>query len=405
MNMPMKTTASLTYTSATTYRILFAISVSHLLNDVIQSIISAIYPLLKNDYGLTFAQIGIITLAYQLTASILQPFVGLYTDKNPFPKAVVFGMCFSLAGLLILAFGRNFPTILGAVSLVGVGSSIFHPEASRVAHLASGGKKGLAQSIFQVGGNLGSAIGPLLAALIVVPMGQSYISLFAIMALFAIVILGYVSRWYQLNMVPKTVKNEPIDVARTNRFSKRTVTFSILILLALMFSKFFYMASMTNYFTFFLIEKFDATVQQSQLYLFAFLAAVAIGTIAGGPIGDRYGRKIVIWSSILGAAPFALLLPYVGLEMTVLLSIVIGLLIASAFSAILVYATELIPGKVGAIAGLFFGLSFGMGGIGSALLGWLADLQGIRFVFSITPYLLLIGLVTYFLPNIEREKT
>ncbi|WP_460639871.1 MFS transporter [Larkinella harenae] len=401
----MKTTASLTYTSATTYRILFAISVSHLLNDVIQSIISAIYPLLKNDYGLTFAQIGIITLAYQLTASILQPFVGLYTDKNPFPKAVVFGMCFSLAGLLILAFGRNFPTILGAVSLVGVGSSIFHPEASRVAHLASGGKKGLAQSIFQVGGNLGSAIGPLLAALIVVPMGQSYISLFAIMALFAIVILGYVSRWYQLNMVPKTVKNEPIDVARTNRFSKRTVTFSILILLALMFSKFFYMASMTNYFTFFLIEKFDATVQQSQLYLFAFLAAVAIGTIAGGPIGDRYGRKIVIWSSILGAAPFALLLPYVGLEMTVLLSIVIGLLIASAFSAILVYATELIPGKVGAIAGLFFGLSFGMGGIGSALLGWLADLQGIRFVFSITPYLLLIGLVTYFLPNIEREKT
>lgn len=400
----MKNTASLSYASATTYSILFAISVSHLLNDLIQSVIAASYPMLKDNYHLTFAQIGIITLAYQLTASLLQPFVGIYTDKNPLPKAVVFGMCFSLAGLLFLAFGRSFHTILGAVSLVGIGSSIFHPEASRVAQLASGGKKGLAQSIFQVGGNLGSAIGPLLAALIVVPLGQSYISLFAIMAIAAILILSNVSKWYLVNMVPKSAKIAPVDLSNTSRFSKGTVAFSIIILLALMFSKFFYMASMTNYYTFFLIEKFHVTVQQSQIYLFAFLTAVAIGTIAGGPIGDRYGRKMVIWASIVGAAPFALFLPYVGLEITVILSVIIGLLIASAFSAILVYATELIPGKVGAISGLFFGLSFGMGGVGSALLGWLADIKGITYVFSITPFLLLIGLVTFFLPNIEREQ-
>ncbi|MDJ1496213.1 MFS transporter [Cytophagaceae bacterium DM2B3-1] len=399
----MKNTASLVYASTTTYSILFAISVSHLLNDVIQSVISAMYPMLKENYALSFAQIGIITLAYQLTASILQPFVGSYTDKNPFPKALIFGMCFSMTGLLTLAFGRNFYTILGAVSLVGVGSSIFHPEASRVAHLASGGKKGLAQSIFQVGGNLGSAIGPLLAALIVVPLGQSYISVFAIMAVFAIIILSYVSKWYEVNMIPKKSPNmKQVGVSSTPKFTKNTIAYSIVILLGLMFSKFFYMASMSNYYTFFLIEKFHLTVQQSQIYLFAFLGAVAVGTIAGGPIGDRYGRKIVIWASILGAAPFAMLLPYVSLEMTVVLSVIIGLLIASAFSAILVYATELIPGKVGSVAGLFFGLSFGMGGIGSALLGWIADMKGIMYVFSITPYLLLIGLVTYFLPKIER---
>ncbi|TLV03416.1 MFS transporter [Dyadobacter luticola] len=400
----MKNEATLKYAGATTYSILFAISISHMLNDVIQSVISAIYPMLKVNYGLSFAQIGIITLSYQLTASILQPFVGIYTDRRPFPRAVMFGMCFSLAGLLILAFGRTFHTILGAVSLVGVGSSIFHPEASRVAHLASGGKKGLAQSIFQVGGNLGSAIGPLLAALIVVPLGQSYISLFACLAIFAIIILGYVSNWYIGNMAPKPAPGTSGSPAIARRFSNATIAYSILILLLLMFSKFFYMASMTNYFTFFLIEKFHVTVQQSQIYLFAFLAAVAAGTIAGGPIGDKYGRKIVIWASILGAAPFAMALPYVSLQLTIVLAVIIGLLIASAFSAILVYATELIPGKVGAIAGLFFGLSFGMGGIGSALLGWLADMRGIIYVFSITPFLLLIGLVTWFLPNLEKRK-
>ncbi|MBO9570903.1 MAG: MFS transporter [Chitinophagaceae bacterium] len=397
----MKNTISAT--SVTTYSILFAISLSHLLNDVIQSVIAAIYPLLKESYHLTFAQIGTITLVFQLTASILQPFVGIYTDKRPFPKAIILGMGFSLIGLLSLAFGRHYYLILIAVSLIGMGSSIFHPEASRVAHSASGGKKGLAQSIFQVGGNLGSAIGPLLAALIVVPLGQSYISIFAILAILAMFILNYVSNWYKDNVIIKP-KTSVIEIEKP-RFSKSRIFTSILILLVLMFSKFFYMASMSSYFTFFLIEKFNVTVQQSQLYLFAFLAAVAAGTILGGPVGDKYGRKLVIWISILGVAPFTLLMPHVGLTATIMLAIITGLLLASAFSAILVYATELIPGKVGAIAGLFFGLSFGMGGIGSALLGWLADIRGIMYVFSICAFLPLIGIVTWFLPDLEKKHS
>lgn len=390
--------------SQTVYPILFAISISHLLNDLIQSVIPAVYPLLKSNYALSFTQIGIITLVFQLTASILQPFVGLYTDKKPTPRSLAIGMLFSLAGLLCIAFASNFTYILLSVSLIGMGSSIFHPEASRVAHLASGGKKGLAQSIFQVGGNAGGAIGPLLAALIVIPFGQQYIGVFGVLAILAILILTYVGNWYQLHLRPKSTGSTQVNTALKSNFSKSKIIFALAILLILIFSKYFYMASMTSYFTFYLIDKFGITVQESQIYLFIFLASVAVGTILGGPLGDRYGRKLIIWISILGAAPFTLALPYVGLALTVTLSILIGLIISSAFSAILVYATELIPGKVGMIAGLFFGLAFGMGGIGSAILGWLADKTSIEHVFNICAYLPLIGIVTGFLPNIERHK-
>ncbi|RKE56112.1 MFS transporter [Sphingobacterium detergens] len=390
--------------SQTVYPILFAISISHLLNDLIQSVIPAVYPLLKSNYALSFTQIGIITLVFQLTASILQPFVGLYTDKNPTPRSLTIGMLFSLAGLLCIAFASSFIYILLSVSLIGMGSSIFHPEASRVAHLASGGKKGLAQSIFQVGGNAGGAIGPLLAALIVIPFGQQYIGVFGVLAILAILILTYVGNWYQLHLKPKTTVSTSSATPVKSSFSRSKIIFALVILLILIFSKYFYMASMTSYFTFYLIDKFGITVQESQIYLFVFLASVAVGTILGGPLGDRYGRKLIIWVSILGAAPFTLLLPHVGLTLTMILSILIGLIISSAFSAILVYATELIPGKVGMIAGLFFGLAFGMGGIGSAILGWLADRTSIEHVFNICAYLPLIGIATGLLPNIERQK-
>lgn len=388
----------------TVYPILFAISFSHLLNDLMQSVVPSVYPLLKENYGLSFTQIGIITLIFQLTASVLQPFVGAYTDKKPNPKSLAIGMIFSLSGLICLAYASNFYLILTSVSLLGVGSSVFHPEASRVAHLASGGRKGLAQSIFQVGGNTGSAIGPLLAALIVIPMGQNYIGWFGTLAILGMFILTIVGNWYQQNIIVKTsaasgVTNTPPQQA----LPKRTVIISIIILLVLIFSKYFYMASMTSYFTFYLIEKFDVSVQHSQIYLFVFLASVAAGTILGGPLGDKYGRKLIIWISILGAAPFTLLLPHVGLLPTVVLAGIIGLIISSAFSAILVYATDLIPGKVGMIAGLFFGFAFGMGGIGSAVLGWLADHTSIEYVFSICAFLPLIGIVTGFLPNIRRK--
>lgn len=398
------TTGSSWNSSQTVYPILFAISISHLLNDLIQSVIPAVYPLLKSNYALSFTQIGIITLVFQLTASILQPFVGLYTDKNPTPRSLAIGMLFSLAGLLCIAFASNFTYILLSVSLIGMGSSIFHPEASRVAHLASGGKKGLAQSIFQVGGNAGGAIGPLLAAMVVIPFGQKYIGVFGIMAILGVFILSYVGNWYQMHLKPKSIPVTKKSDSVKSEFSKSKIVFALIILLILIFSKYFYMASMTSYFTFYLMDKFNVSVQESQVYLFVFLASVAMGTILGGPLGDRYGRKVIIWISILGAAPFTLLLPYVGLGLTVVLSILIGLIISSAFSAILVYATELIPGKVGLIAGLFFGFAFGMGGIGSAVLGWLADRTSIAYIFHICSYLPLIGIVTGFLPNIERPK-
>lgn len=395
------TSGSAWNSSETVYPILFAISISHLLNDLIQSVIPAVYPLLKSNYALNFTQIGIITLVFQLTASILQPFVGLYTDKKPTPRSLAIGMLFSLAGLICISFASNFFYILLSVSLIGMGSSIFHPEASRVAHLASGGKKGLAQSIFQVGGNAGGAIGPLLVALIVIPFGQQYIGVFGVLAIIAVLILMYVGSWYQIHLQPKD--NLAVSDARKPSLSKTKVMFALAILLVLIFSKYFYMASMTSYFTFYLINKFHVSVQESQVYLFIFLASVAAGTIMGGPLGDRYGRKLIIWISILGAAPFTLLLPHVGLELTILLAILIGLIISSAFSAILVYATELIPGKVGMIAGLFFGLAFGMGGIGSAVLGWLADRTSIEHVFNICAYLPLIGIVTGLLPNVKKN--
>lgn len=403
----METTLSSSKTVRTTvYGILLTISFTHLLNDLIQSVIPSVYPMLKNDFGLSFTRIGLITLVFQLTASILQPVVGFYTDKKPTPMSLAIGMGFTFLGLIALSLAVSFGMILVAVSLIGMGSSVFHPEASRVAHLASGGRKGLAQSIFQVGGNAGSAIGPLLAAIVVVPYGQFNIIWFALVAILAMLILARIGSWYRINLVVKTRQyaGQTVSSSAMPKLNQRKVTTSIGILLVLIFSKYFYMASMTSYFTFFLIDKFHISVEQSQYYLFVFLAAVAAGTIIGGPLGDRYGRKHIIWVSILGAAPFTLMLPHAGLLGTVVLSAVIGVVISSAFSAILVYATDLVPGKIGMISGLFFGFAFGMGGIGSAVLGWLADYTSIEYVFGICAYLPLIGVLTAFLPNIEGSR-
>lgn len=386
----------------TVFPILFALSFSHLLNDTIQSLIPAIYPIIKNSYHLSFSQIGLITLTFQLAASLLQPFVGLYTDKKPQPYSLAVGMGFTLIGLISLSQSSHFYTILISVSFIGIGSSVFHPEASRMAHAASGGKRGLAQSVFQLGGNAGSALGPLLAAWIIVPYGQFSVIWFSVIALLAIVILTYVGNWYKGFMLSRSKKINIQSVV--NQFSKGKVIFSVCILLLLIFSKYFYMASLTNYFTFYLIDKFKVSVQTSQLYLFVFLFSVAAGTLLGGPIGDKIGRKYVIWASILGTAPFALLLPHASLFWIGVLIVPIGMILASAFSAILVYAQELIPGKVGLVAGLFFGFAFGMGGIGSALLGKLADATSIEYVFNVCAFLPLIGLLTGFLPNIETKK-
>ncbi|SDH65234.1 MFS transporter, FSR family, fosmidomycin resistance protein [Pedobacter terrae] len=386
----------------TVFPILFALSFSHLLNDTIQSLIPAIYPVIKTSYHLSFSQIGLITLTFQLAASLLQPFVGLYTDKKPQPYSLAVGMGFTLIGLVSLSQSSHFYTILISVSFIGIGSSVFHPEASRMAHAASGGKRGLAQSVFQLGGNAGSALGPLLAAWIIVPYGQFSVVWFSVIALLAIVILTYVGNWYKGFMLLGSKKVNIQTVV--NQFSRGKVIFSVCILLLLIFSKYFYMASLTNYFTFYLIDKFKVSVQSSQIYLFVFLFSVAAGTLLGGPIGDKIGRKYVIWASILGTAPFALLLPHASLFWIGVLIVPIGMILASAFSAILVYAQELIPGKVGLVAGLFFGFAFGMGGIGSALLGKLADSTSIEYVFNVCAFLPLIGLLTGFLPNIETKK-
>jgi FSR family fosmidomycin resistance protein-like MFS transporter len=404
----MKTIASLRNnlpTNQTVYPILFAISFSHLLNDLIQSIIPAVYPMLKDSFSLSFSQVGLITMTTQLSASVLQPFVGLYTDKRPTPRYLALAMLMTLIGLICISLAPSFPILLLSVSLIGVGSAIFHPEASRVAHLASGGKKGLAQSVFQVGGNAGTSIGPLLAAIIIIPHGQSHIRWFALVALLGMIVLTLVGNWYRSNMKTRaaSISSAPASTEQS-AINKRTVAFAIIILLILIFSKYIYMASMTNYFTFFLIEKFGVSIQQSQLYLFAFLGAIAAGTIIGGPLGDRYGRKLIIWISILGAAPFTLLMPHAGLTLTIILAVVIGVIISSAFSAILVYATELIPGKVGMIAGLFFGFAFGVAGIGSAVLGNLADHTSIEHIFELCAFLPLMGVITIFLPNIEAKK-
>lgn len=390
-------------TQSTVYSILFTISFTHLLNDMLQSVIPAIYPLMKESFHLSFTEIGLITFTFQLTASLLQPFVGHYTDKTPLPYSLAIGMGFTLAGLISLSLATNFIAILVSVSLIGMGSSVFHPESSRVAHLASGGKKGLAQSIFQLGGNAGSAIGPLLAALIIVPHGQSYVIWFTLIAVLGIIVLVKVGKWYKGHLELRS-KNKTAVAAPQQTLSKAKVATSLTILLVLIFSKYFYMASMSSYFTFYLIDKFHVTKQQSVFYLFLFLASVAAGTLLGGSLGDRFGRKYIIWISILGAAPFTLLLPYANLFWCGVLAVIIGIIIASAFSAILVYATELVPGKVGMIAGLFFGFAFGMGGLGSALLGKLADETSVGYVFKVCAFLPLLGIITGFLPNIEQSK-
>ncbi|HEY4337607.1 MAG TPA: MFS transporter [Puia sp.] len=387
----------------TVFSILLAISVSHLLNDTMQSLIPSTYPLLKRSLGLNFSQLGLITFCFQLTASLLQPFVGLYTDKRPQPYSLAAGMCFTLAGLILLSRAGTFPLVLVAVSLVGVGSSIFHPEASRLAYLASGGKRGMAQSVFQLGGNAGASLGPLLAARIVSPYGQSNIIWFGFFALIAIGVLLKTGGWYRRNLNKQRKRSTPLIYESDPGLSKRRVAFSLLVLLVLIFSKYFYMASMSSYYMFFLIDKFHISDQHAQILLFVFLFAVAAGTLIGGPIGDRFGRKYVIWLSILGVAPFTLLLPYANLFWTAALSVFIGLILASAFSAILVYAQELVPGKVGLIAGLFFGLAFGMGGIGAAVLGRLADHTSISHVFNLCSYLPLLGLLTGFLPNTNKK--
>ncbi|TKC10739.1 MFS transporter [Pedobacter polaris] len=384
--------------------ILFALSFSHLLNDTIQSLIPAIYPIIKSSYHLSFTQIGLITLTFQMAASLFQPFVGLYTDKKPQPFSLATGMGFTLIGLVTLSQSSSFYIILLSVALIGTGSSIFHPEASRMAHAASGGKRGLAQSVFQLGGNAGSSLGPLLAAWIIVPYGQFSVVWFSLIALLAMVVLTYVGNWYKgyLIRLRENVKSQAKSIG--HNLSKRRVVFAISILLILIFSKYFYMASLTSYFTFYLIQKFHVSVQTSQIYLFIFLFSVAAGTLIGGPIGDKIGRKYVIWASILGTAPFALLLPHANLFWTGILIVPIGMILASAFSAILVYAQELIPGKVGLVAGLFFGFAFGMGGIGSALLGKLADSTSITYVYNVCAFLPLIGLLTAFLPNLTNTK-
>ena len=392
-------------TEGTAYAILFTMGTCHLLNDMIQSVIPALYPLLKDKFGFNFAQIGIITLVFQMTSSVFQPFVGNYADRHPQPYSLALGMCFTLAGLLALAFAPGFIAILLSVALIGCGSSVFHPEASRVAQMASGGRKSLAQSIFQVGGNGGSAVGPLLAALIVMPYGQHAVGWFALAAMLAAALLTRVGCWYSL-MLRQLKATHGRHAAATCTLPAKTVRMALAILVLMIFSKYFFNACMTSYFTFFLIDKFGVSVQESQYCLFAYLAAFAAGTLLGGFLGDRYGRKYVILFSILGAAPFTLLLPYLNLAGTVIMSVLTGLIIASAFSAIVVYATDLKPDKVGMIAGVFFGLMFGLGGIGSAFFGWLADFTSIEFIFKVSTWLPILGIIAIWLPDVRpgRQK-
>lgn len=388
-------------TESTAFRVLAAISFCHLLNDMMQSVVPAVYPILKTSYHLDFSQIGMITASLQITASLLQPLVGVYTDAHPKPYSLAIGMGFTLTGLLVLSSAPSFLAILIAVALVGVGSAVFHPESSRIARLASGGQHGLAQSLFQVGGNAGSATGPLLAAFIVLPKGQHSIAWFSIAALISILILTRVGAWYKTHH-PPTVKRQAPE--RHSTLSRQKVALAMSVLVALIFSKYIYLASFSAYYIFYLIDKFHVSVQSAQIHLFLFLGAAAAGTFAGGPIGDRVGRKYVIWCSILGVLPFTLALPHANLFWTSILTVIIGLVIASAFSAILVYAQELVPGRVGAISGVFFGLAFGVAGIGAALLGRLADATSITFVYRLCAYLPAIGLLTAFLPNLESRK-
>ena len=394
-----------------TFSVLLMVSLGHLLNDMFQSVIPSIYPMIKESLGLSFVQVGAITLTNQITSSLLQPLVGYYSDKHPRPYGLVVGMCFTLTGLLLLSVANSFPAVLLSVAFVGVGSSVLHPESSKVARLASGGAKGMAQSIFQIGGNVGRAFGPVAVALIVVPHGQGSIRWFALLAVVAVWVLSRIGRWYQKQLakqaakvVPNAGRNEVVLQENKNNLTLRQIVIALLVLLVLMFSKDFYTANIQSYLTFYMIDKFGLSVGASQYVLFAFLVSTAIGLLIGGEVGDRYGRKYVIWGSILGSSPFALLLPYCSLAWTIVLAVLVGMVMSSAMSAILVYGTELLPGSVGMISGAFFGLSFGLGGIGSALFGWLADLTNIQYVFQLTAFLPLLGIVAYFLPNIREEE-
>ena len=409
--------------------VLLMVSLGHLLNDMFQAVIPAIYPMIKESLGLSFMQIGAITLTNQITSSLLQPMVGYFSDKHPRPYGLVVGMCFTLTGLLLLSMADSFPLVLLSVAFVGVGSSVLHPESSKVARLASGGAKGcasreqsqacldsaeaqpalasigkgMAQSIFQIGGNVGRAIGPVAVALIVIPHGQGSIRWFALLAVVAIWVLARIGRWYKKQIMIYGRSKSKFDIENVSHLSRHQIIVALLVLLVLMFSKDFYTANIQSYLTFHMIDKFGLSVTASQYVLFAFLVSTAVGLLIGGEVGDRYGRKYVIWVSILGSSPFALLLPYCNLTWTIILVILVGMIMSSAMSAILVYGTELLPGNVGMISGAFFGLSFGLGGIGSAIFGWLADLSSIQYVFQLTAFLPLLGIVTYFLPNIKEK--
>lgn len=388
--------------SSTVYSVLFAVSACHLMNDTLQAVMLAMYPMMRDSYALTFGQIGLITLVFQVVASILQPLIGLYTDRKPLPYSLPIAPACTMVGLVLLGLATSFYSLLVAAAAIGIGSAIFHPEASRVARLASGGRFGMAQSLFQVGGNIGTAAGPLLAAAIILPHGQASVIWFSVIALASIATLSFVSNWYGQHLIAK--KSAPASIKAHHNLSSRTVTISIATLLALMFSKFVYMSAFHSFYTFYLIDQFHVSVHNAQIYLFVFLGAVAIGTYAGGPIGDRIGRKAVIWFSILGTLPFSLALPYANLFWTVALTIPIGLILSSAFSAMVVYAQELMPGRVGMISGLFFGFAFGIAGIGAAILGEVADHTSIMFVFQICSVLPALGLLAVFLPSNQRLK-
>jgi MFS transporter, FSR family, fosmidomycin resistance protein len=386
---------------STVFALLLALSFSHLLNDTVQSLLPAVYPVLKEKFSLDFGQIGLITLAFQLTASLLQPLVGLYSDKRPKPYSLAIGMGFTLGGLLLLATAHDFLGILVAAATIGIGSSVFHPEASRVARMASGGRHGLAQSLFQVGGNCGAAVGPLLAAFIVVPHGQGSVAWLCLLPLLAMCVLTGVGHWYAKQVA--AIRARPKKPAAASTMTQGKIVVSVLVLMALIFSKFFYLASLNSYYTFYLIDRFGLSISTAQLFLFAFLASAALGTFFGGPLGDKIGRRYVIWASILGVLPFTLALPYANLFFTGVLTVIIGFVLSSAFAAIVVYAQELVPGRVGTVAGLFFGFAFGVAGLGAALLGAIADMTSITFVYRVCAFLPAIGLLAYFLPNTEKR--
>jgi MFS transporter, FSR family, fosmidomycin resistance protein len=401
---PAQADSAIRAAEATVFPILVAISLSHMLNDTLQSLIPAIYPLVKDAFRLSFTQIGLITFTFQITASLLQPVVGALTDHRPQPFSLAAGMGFTLAGLVILSLSQSYGLLLLAVGLVGLGSSVFHPESSRVAYMAAGGRRGLAQSVFQVGGNFGTSLGPLLAAVLLASRGTAHVIWFSPLALAAIVILWWVGRWYQRRVSGRDGADHLRRREEAPDLSRGRVALSVGILLVLIFSKYFYLAGMTSYYTFYLIDKFNLSVQAAQFHLFLFQFAVAAGTVIGGPLGDHIGRKYVIWGSILGVAPFTLILPHVGLLATTILAFPIGLILSSAFPSILVYAQELLPGKLGLISGLFFGFAFGMGGIGSAVLGTIADRTSIQHVYGLTAFLPLLGLITVFLPNLDSGR-